>query len=125
SRSGVDSDPGSPVVSQPENAREQWEPAEPGYVFSFPRDHASHESYKLEWWYYTGNLKAANGREFGFQLTFFRTGLVYRPTNPSRWAVRDLYPAHFAITDIRNETFQYFERLIRVGIGSAVARNRP
>jgi predicted secreted hydrolase len=103
-------------------APDQWRLAEPGYQFSFPADHASHEPYRLEWWYYTGNVTTSSGREFGFQLTFFRTGIVYGPPqNPSRWAIRDLYPAHFAITDVEGNRFNYFERLNRSGIGWAGA----
>src|SRR5262245_23573747 len=44
--------------------------------FVFPRDHGPHSEYATEWWYYTGNLDADDGRHFGFQLTFFRSALV-------------------------------------------------
>ena len=101
--------------------REAWREARAGYDFSFPRDHAAHEPYQIEWWYYTGNLTAKDGRRFGFQLTFFRTGVVLKPENPSRWAVRDLYMAHFAVSDIDGESFHPFERLSRAGIGWAGA----
>jgi predicted secreted hydrolase len=84
--------------------RQSWREAQPGYQYSFPRDHAAHEPYRIEWWYYTGNLTARDGRRFGYQLTFFRTGVVLIPENPSRWAVRDLYMAHFAISDIERES---------------------
>ena len=43
------------------------------------------------------------------------------PENPSRWAVRDLYMAHFAISDIDRESFHSFERLSRRGIDWAGA----
>src|SRR6476619_7419446 len=32
----------------------QFQPALPGYDYSFPRDHGTHDDYKTEWWYYTG-----------------------------------------------------------------------
>jgi predicted secreted hydrolase len=89
--------------------------------FVFPRDHAAHEDYRIEWWYYTGNLQTAEGRHFGYQLTFFRTGLNYAPRNPSRWSVRDLYVAHFAISDIAAEEFTFRERVARGGVGWAGA----
>jgi predicted secreted hydrolase len=98
-----------------------WREAERGYRFSFPRDHASHTDYKIEWWYYTGNVVAASGREFGYQMTFFRVGVVARPENPSRWAVRDLYMTHLAISDITRGAFHFFERLNRAGVGWAGA----
>ncbi len=98
-----------------------WREATPGYEYSFPRDHAAHEPYRIEWWYYTGNLITKEGRRFGYQLTFFRTGITLDPANPSRWAVRDLYMAHFALSDIERESFHSFERLNRAGIGWAGA----
>jgi len=61
-----------------------WKQATAGYEFAFPRDHASHPDYKIEWWYYTGNLQAASGRRLGYQVTFFRVGvdagLFQKPT---------------------------------------------
>jgi predicted secreted hydrolase len=98
-----------------------WREAEPGYGYSFPRDHASHPEYAIEWWYYTGNLATVDGRRFGYQLTFFRVGVVPVQTNPSRWAVRDLFMAHFAISDIKNQEFHSFERINRAGINWAGA----
>ena len=56
-------------------AQTPWREAAPGYAFAFPRDHASHPDYKIEWWYYTGNVATATGRRFGYQLTFFRVGV--------------------------------------------------
>src|SRR5581483_9807070 len=44
--------------------------------FVFPQDHGPHQDFATEWWYYTGNLDTAEGRHFGFQLTFFRFGLA-------------------------------------------------
>jgi predicted secreted hydrolase len=98
-----------------------WSEAEPGYQYSFPRDHASHEPYAIEWWYYTGNLATKDGRRFGYQLTFFRVGVVREPLNSSRWALRNLYMAHFAISDIEQKSFHSAERLNRAGIGWAGA----
>jgi predicted secreted hydrolase len=90
-----------------------WKRAMPGYLFSFPADHASHPPYKIEWWYYTGNLAASDGRRFGYQLTFFRVGVVFEPATPSRWAIRDLYMAHVAATDIEASEFYYADRVNR------------
>jgi predicted secreted hydrolase len=98
-----------------------WRQAVAGYDLLFPRDHASHPEYRLEWWYYTGNLESTDGRKFGYQLTFFRTGVDPKPQNPSKWAVRDLFIAHFAISDIDGKSFRSFERINRSGIGWAGA----
>lgn len=91
-------------------------------TFRFPADHGPHPAYKHEWWYFTGNLEAAN-REFGFQLTFFRSAL--RPdtavTIQSPWAASQAYMAHFAITDIEPGAFHAFERFDRGALGLAGA----
>ena len=47
----------------------------PGYTYEFPRDDFSHDDFRIEWWYYTGNLKDIKNRPFGYQLTFFRVRL--------------------------------------------------
>lgn len=98
-----------------------WRQARPGYRLQFPRDHASHPEYRIEWWYYTGNLVDSSSRRFGFQLTFFRAGVRNRPENPSRWAVRDLFMAHLALSDLETGVFRFAERLNRAGPGWAGA----
>jgi predicted secreted hydrolase len=42
----------------------QYRTALPGYRYEFPRDHFNHPDFQTEWWYYTGNLKAADGHRF-------------------------------------------------------------
>ena len=101
---------------------EGWRQAAPGYDWAFPRDHGSHPAYRIEWWYYTGNLEAAGGRRFGYQVTFFRVGVDPAPENPSRWAVRDLFMAHLALTDIAGRRHLTAERLDRGSLGWAGAR---
>ena len=98
-----------------------WKSAAPGRTIVLPADHASHPDYKLEWWYYTGNLEAAGGRRFGYQLTFFRVGIDPAPANPSRWAVRDLVMTHLALTDVAGRRFYMTDRMNRPGPGWAGA----
>ena len=99
----------------------QWKDATAGYTFAFPRDHASHPDYKIEWWYYTGNVSAKDGRRFGYQVTFFRVGVDAAPTNPSRWAIRDLFMTHLAVSDLTGGRYRYAEKLTRGGPGLAGA----
>ena len=101
----------------------EFAPARPGYVYVFPRDHGSHEEFQTEWWYFTGHLSSTNGRRFGYELTFFRRGIDSPEvwSNPSAWAMRHLYLAHFALTDEANEQFQFAEKLSRAGINKAGA----
>jgi predicted secreted hydrolase len=102
-------------------AASRWKPADPAYRLSLPRDHASHPEHRLEWWYYTGNLATRGGRRVGYQLTFFRVGIDPAPVNPSRWAVGDLYMAHFAVTDVEAGRHRSADRLNRAGIAWAGA----
>ena len=109
------------VPSYLQSPERVWRAAGPGYVFQFPRDHAAHPAYRIEWWYYTGNLDAADGRRFGYQVTFFRVGVDPAPANPSRWAVRDVYMTHVAVSDPAGRRYRYAERLNRAGPGIAGA----
>ncbi len=109
------------AASLPTLWAEQWKQAAAGYQFQFPRDHASHPDYKIEWWYYTGNVTARDGRRFGYQVTFFRVGVDHTPTNPSRWAVRDLFMTHLAVSDASGQRYRYAEKLSRGGPGLAGA----
>src|ERR1700752_3696495 len=92
----------------------------PGYHYQFPRDHFDHPDYQTEWWYYTGNLKAADGHRFGFELTFFRQA-TSRDANQSTWHIHDLYMAHLALSDLSGQRFYHDERINRAGPGIAGA----
>ncbi len=89
--------------------------AAPGRGISLPADHASHPDYQNEWWYYTGQLTAKDGRRFGFQLTWFRVGLTKEQQEGSRFRSPALYFAHFTLTDKGKKTFHYFEKIARGG----------
>ncbi len=101
-------------------------------VFEFPRDHGPHPAFRQEWWYLTGNLDAADGERFGFELTFFRMALVPPPPEPaaavaaaSAWRAREIYMAHFAITDVARKRFRFEQKLSREALGLAGARAAP
>ena len=103
-----------------------WKQAVGPWKWSFPRDHGSHPEFRTEWWYFTGNLSDTLARRFGYQLTFFRQGVVFKAKDPTNlWSVRDLFPGHFALTDVSGGRFAYAERLSRGGPGLAgAARNQ-
>ena len=95
-------------------AQTAFTPALPGYDFSFPRDHGTHDEYKSEWWYYTGHLETDGGKRYGFELTFFRVGIIPPGEAPkTRWDLRNLSLAHFAVTDVAATDFRYYEKLNR------------
>lgn len=101
----------------------QWQLALPGYRYQFPRDHFSHPEYQTEWWYYTGNLRAADGHRFGFELTFFRQALdlpqSIADSSDGTWRPDQIYLAHLALSDIDGGEFYHTERLNRAGPGLA------
>jgi predicted secreted hydrolase len=94
--------------------------------FTLPRDHGPHFEYQTEWWYFTGNVDAADGRHFGFQLTFFRRGLSPGPP-PEGAGLRSnqVYFAHFAITDVAGGRHVAAERFSRGAGGLAGATGEP
>ena len=95
---------------------QDWRSAIPGWQYQFPRDHHHHPEFKIEWWYFTGNLFDQTGRRFGFELTFFREGVIppsQRMPGRSRFIVDDLKFAHFTITDANARRFQFIQKTNR------------
>jgi len=94
--------------------------------FSFPADHGPHPDYRTEWWYVTGNLATPEGRPFGFQWTIFRQSLAPQVAErASKWATRDVYLGHFAVSDLSGRRFRSFERFRRGALGLAGASAKP
>jgi predicted secreted hydrolase len=103
-----------------QSALRPYRQALPGYTWQFPRDYFNHPEFRTEWWYYTGNLRAQDGRRFGFELTFFRHAVQpHLPPSPNVWDIRDVWMAHLALTDIDGKQFLNTERLNRSGPGLA------
>jgi len=94
-------------------------------AFVFPQDHGPHPEYKHEWWYVTGHLDAKTGERFGFELTFFRFALTPPTQSASPWRTRQIYMAHFAITDLDRKQFHFAERYSRDALGLAGATAEP
>lgn len=104
---------------------------------AFPADHGPHDDFRLEWWYFTGNLAAADGRRFGVQLTFFRRAVAPpgakgprgagagTARGASAWRTRQVYLAHFAVTDVGAGRFHAFEETARGAAGLAGAEAEP
>ncbi|MEM5474637.1 lipocalin-like domain-containing protein [Hoeflea sp. AS60] len=94
---------------------------QPQPEFNFPADHGPHPDYRIEWWYLTANLKAADGTAYGLQWTLFRTALS--PGEADGWASPQVWFAHAAVTtpDAHFAT----ERFARGGIGTAGVQADP
>ncbi|MBB6087828.1 lipocalin-like domain-containing protein [Wenzhouxiangella marina] len=88
---------------------------------SFPADHASHDGYRNEWWYFTGRIDGPEGRSFGFQFTLFRFNLGPLPPVASAWSSSQLWMAHLALSDLDEQRFSTAERFARGALGLAGA----
>ncbi|ACD84495.1 Predicted secreted hydrolase [Methylacidiphilum infernorum V4] len=104
------------------HADQDWAIVDRPWSWLFPRDHGSHPEFQTEWWYFTGNLYGPKEEPFGFQWTLFRQGVFGSPPlKISRWALRDVYFAHFALSDIQRKKFYAYEKADRGALGLAGA----
>ena len=92
----------------------------PARALHFPRDHGSHPDLHTEWWYLTGHVQA-EGRLWGFQVTFFRSRVDATQGMQSAFAARQLLFAHAALTDIHGQRLHHDQRIARAGFGVAQA----
>ena len=102
----------------------KWKLALPGYKYNFPSEHRSHPNFKIEWWYFSGNVKDASGNKYSFMLTFFRRGLRLEKTsevNRSRWALNNLYFSHFSVYSAKKNKHYFSEKISRGALGQAGA----
>ncbi|MES2938510.1 MAG: carotenoid 1,2-hydratase [Pseudomonadota bacterium] len=86
----------------------------------FPRDHGAHPDLRTEWWYITGQAQSG-GRDFGFQVTFFRSRVDATQAMASRFAARQLVFAHAALTDVQGKKLWHDQRIARAGFDVATA----
>ena len=121
-------------IEMPESSMSSFDPpsgferAEAGRVWEFPLDYGPHPEYQTEWWYYTGNWQSEAGERFGYQLTFFRRGLLPvddRIARQSEWGTDQVYMAHFALSDIDAKEHYAFERFSREALGLSGAQAEP
>lgn len=81
-------------------------------TLQFPRDLGSHPDTAIEWWYATGELQS-QGRQFGFQLTFFRSRVPSTQAMTSAFAAKQLIFAHAAVTDVEGKRLLHDQRIAR------------
>lgn len=99
----------------------QFTPVTPGTPLQFPRDFGAHPGFKTEWWYATGWLTTPDGRQLGYQVTFFRSGTGYGRGNPSKFAPQDIILAHAALSDPAHGKLLHDQRTARAAFGLAGA----
>ncbi|MBO0614216.1 MAG: hypothetical protein RL122_287 [Pseudomonadota bacterium] len=95
-------------------------------AFQFPQDHAAHPDFRNEWWYVTGNVQTDDGRQFGYQVTWFRIALTPdKPVSVSPWASNQVWMAHVALTDVQAGEHLHEQRLARGAAGLAGQSVQP
>ena len=93
----------------------------PDPQFDFPADHGPHPDYRIEWWYLTANLEAADGTPYGLQWTLFRSALA--PGEREGWTSPQVWFAHAAVTT--PDAHYATERFARGGVGLAGVQAAP
>lgn len=118
---------GAPQLSlAPPSTENSFARASQARPIILPEDHGPHPNFQTEWWYFTGNLQTAEGRRFGYQLTFFRRGLDSSPPKrTSEFAASQVYFAHLALSDIEGSQHREWERFSRGALGLAGAESPP
>ena len=97
-------------------------PVTRGRAITLSTDTGAHPAYRSEWWYVTGWLDTAEGKPFGFQITFFRTATGHAPGNPSKFAPKQLIIAHAALSDPAVGKLLHGQKIAREGFGIAHAK---
>ncbi len=85
----------------------EWRDVAPGDTVKLPADLYFQKDYRIQWWYFTGHLVDANGREFGYEVTFFAAGVQKRAYR-SKFGVNTIYLAHIAVTDVQGKRYYHF-----------------
>lgn len=110
------------TASVPRLTGEGFAVPQPDTDLPFPRSHAAHPDFKIEWWYLTGHLFTAQGRRFGYQATFFRYARKPdSPDDPGAFSNAQLHLTHMALTDVKAERFHFESRLQREGWDAGAA----
>ena len=76
--------------------------------FQFPKDHGFHKESQLEWCYFVGEVVSDQGRKFGYELSFFRAKIS---------EATELYPVHFAISDLDQNKHHTSQSISRSQLG--------
>ena len=96
--------------------------ADPNYQITFPKDHGPHKNFRIEWWYFTANLKSDTMENLGIQWTLFKSNLA--PLHRKKTEhLQGFWMGHSAIT---TKNLHYFdERFAREGSTQAGVTQDP
>ncbi|MEM0912769.1 MAG: lipocalin-like domain-containing protein, partial [Pseudomonadota bacterium] len=94
--------------------------ADPAYAIQFPRDHASHPEFDIEWWYLTSNLTDEAGNHYALQWTLFR---FKDGANASPWTNGHIFMGHASLHSAEKHWFS--EKFAGAGLGNAGIEESP
>jgi predicted secreted hydrolase len=77
-------------------------------IINFPADEGKHNNEWVEWWYYAGHLQDEQGRNYSFELVFFKVNQTLEL--PRNFSVEMVYFAHFAVSDEAKKEHREAER---------------
>lgn len=97
------------ILSTGVASADEFRKISPDYTPQFPNDFYYKEGYRVQWWYFTGHLFDREGREFGYELTFFAVGVQTRAYK-SKFGVDNIYISHFALTDVAGKRYYSSEK---------------
>ena len=128
--------PDQPVLRQPELALSElincqqigFSKVAAGYQYRFPADHLSHEGFCSEVWSFNGHFTDSgnSANQFSFQFSIARLALAAeKPELDSAWATQQIYRAHFAVADARQQTLYTGEKFSRAALALAGAKAEP
>ncbi len=87
---------------------------------SFPEDHGEHSGVQKELWQFSGMLRDCKGKNYGFQVTFFRLNMGNDlPQRQSAWASRNIYWAQLAYAAEDGDRLILKQRTSRDALGLA------
>jgi predicted secreted hydrolase len=96
----------------------------PAFHFQFPRDLYDHPNYQTEWWYFTGNLESKQAKQYGFELTFFRSlQATGAPAGQPQYV--PVIFADLAVSDLRGQQFFFHKALAREQAPLASITKKP
>jgi predicted secreted hydrolase len=106
SPSGLDAQSSQPILSTDVVRDPNAKPP----AIRFPQDLYDHPTYQAEWWYFTGNLNSRDNKQYGFELTFFRTN---NPTGAlaGQPQIQPIIFADLAVSDINGQHFYFHKSL--------------
>lgn len=103
-----------------------FSPTPETWDFQFPADHASHNQYRTEWWYFSGTLQNDSNKHFGIQFVVMRIGLAAtRSARQSRWATEEIYAGLFSVSDPAGNGLRSNQRVSRSALGLAGTTTTP